>query len=202
VFTLQELHWTYKHFFLCHPSSSRFSYTIMCLIFVMPLYTLDEAPHVDYYHEDKEMNTYIHIHHWNEVRILPSYCSNPIAIHPTQHDICINMYSLFHSLHKEWFESFKRLFSNNVFSMCYFEFEVKFCLHNQISKTQLTQECNFIYDTNGLKDFMVLCCISSGLPFETFHVLCTLLVLKCTNNIHLWTCHHNKGQIYTLVPHY
>jgi hypothetical protein len=85
------LHWPYKHFFLCHSSSSSFSHTIVCHIFVMHLYTLDENMWIGY-HENKQMNNYIRIHHWNQVRILPSYCSNPVAIHPTQHDICINMY--------------------------------------------------------------------------------------------------------------
>jgi hypothetical protein len=42
--------------------------------------------------EEKHMNIGIHIHHYGEVRILPSYCLGPITIPPSQCDICNNMY--------------------------------------------------------------------------------------------------------------
>jgi len=114
--------------------------------------------------------------HWNEVRILSSYCLNLITIHPTQHDICSNVYFALSSTSQIMVWAFQHLFSNNMFWMCWFESKVKFYLHKQTNNTQPTRGCNFIYDTSGFKDFMVLCCISNGLPFETFHVLCKLLV--------------------------
>jgi hypothetical protein len=66
--TPQEMHWPYKHFFLCHSSSFGFSQTIICHIFVVPLYTLDEETHVDWL-EWKQAYEHRHSHSslwWNE----------------------------------------------------------------------------------------------------------------------------------------
>jgi hypothetical protein len=62
------MHWPYKHFFLCHFFSSSFSQTIICHIFLVPLYTLDEASHVDWL-ECKQTYEHRHSHSslwWSE----------------------------------------------------------------------------------------------------------------------------------------